>query len=401
MTTRQSKRAHPFGTSFVLDETREFIGSIVWAPGYVLDLMTLAVTLTHVLGNPKGRAVLTAVPHIMGYSKDWGVGKSTLFSQVPMLLADHPWQVGRGTTEPSINSKFLAGPVNALVVDDMGKVFGENGLSGKLTKLYDLLVKSYTSDGVISVSANRVAKDLPVFCMAFMNGLEKSAPDDLLSRAIVIEMKRKPARVRKANALSAGVKADAEALREALHGWAGSQVSFIEDFLLNEVIHLHPSLNDRLLQKWGALFALAHAAGGTWPGRIMTAFMRLALDASEKPPVLPFQQLLLDTAGIIEQYKVPVIFTADLIAELRELPDGDYYNKADNAYLVETLFPKALGPSEDLTGLNLEGEMVSARGRKAGPLLRKAAQLYALINPEPEQHEPNAVQRELEMRKAS
>lgn len=391
------RKENPFGSSFVLDETREFIDQIVWAPKEYLDLMTLALALSHVLGNPRGRKVLSSVPHILVTSKKYGVGKSTFAAQLPMLLGSRPWKVGRSTTEPSINSKFLTDGADILIVDDIGKIFGENGLAGKLTKLYDLLVQCYLRTGQISVSVQRVAKDLPVFAMAFMNGLEKAAADDLIDRSICMAMPEKPSRIRKMNALSADVANDAEELREALHGWAGSQVDFVKEFLRDEVGRVHPALTDRVLQKWGGLFALAYAAGGDWPERCMDAFLLLALDSSQKPPVMRYQKCLMDTADVLTAKKADRIFIGDLIAALRELPDGQYYDDASTDYLVKRLLPKALGESTVIR-TTVGGKIVSGKGWMAAPVLRAAVQLRQAVYAKPEPDGPDEVERELALR---
>lgn len=395
------RKDNPFGSSFVLDETREFIGTLVWAPAEYLDTMTLVIALTHALGTPANRRAkkppISSVPHVLVTSKNYGVGKSTFAAQVPMLLASRPWAVGRGTTEPAINSRFLSDQTDCLVLDDSGKVFGENGLSGKLTKLYDLLIKCYLSSGVISVSVNRIAKDLPAFAVAFMNGLEKATPDDLRDRAIVMEMPVKPARIRLADALSGDTAEDAQELRENLADWAGRNMEAIRLFLRDDVGKVHPALVDRPLQKWGGLFAVASAAGGDWPQRCMDAFLRLALGSSQKPPVMRYQKCLMDAADVIAMAKADRVFTADLIAGLRALPEGEYYEEASTDYLVKKLLPKALGPSQVIRR-TAGGQVVSGKGWMAAPVLKAAAQLRQAIYAKPEPDGPGEVERELMLR---
>jgi hypothetical protein len=338
------------------------------------------------------------VPHILVTSKKPGVGKSTFAAQLPMLLGSRPWAVGRGTTEPAINSKFLTDGADVLVADDIGKIFGENGLSGKLTKLYDLLVKCYLRTGTVSVSVNRVAKDLPVFAMAFMNGLEKSAADDLIDRSICMPMPEKPARIRKMDALSPDIAREAEELREDLHGWAGGQLDVIKVFLRDEARKVHPAMGDRVFQKWSGLFAVACAAGGDWPERCMDAFLLLALDSSQRPPVMRWQQCLLDAATVITGAKADRIFLADLIHGLRSLDDGEYYDEASTDYLVKRLLPKALGPPQAIRGRTRFGKVAVGQGWMAAPLLLAAAVLHDQVNARPAPGEPDEVEQALALR---
>jgi hypothetical protein len=377
-------------TDFVLDEVYRFVSTMFWGPEEYRRALTLLLAVSHV------KDAFSAVPHVLMTSDRPGTGKTTATKNIPLMLASRPWVVGRTTTEYALMNKFLDRNTSpdSILADDVSKSFTESGTGGRGSKLYQLLVDCYLSNAKVSMSVNRVSTDVPAYAMAWMNGLNNAVPADLASRAIEFRLKPKPRKVKLQDALSPGVQAEGEILREALHSWARSNTAQLRKFMQSGALRVHPLLTDRTLQKWGPLFALADAAGGAWPGACMDAFQLLGLDASEKTPVLPFQQVLLDTAKIVMDAGVDRVFTADLVAALRERPE-EFYQQADDRYLVEQLLPRALGPVREMRGRSLDGTVVQGAGRMAAPILRAAAELHEQLFPEPEETGPDAVQREL------
>ncbi len=98
--------------------------------------------------------------------------------------------------------------------------------------------------------------------------------------------------------MSAPVRMEAEPLKAELRRWANSRRREMAQWLIENGHRVHPLLNDRLLQLWGPLFAIAHVAGGDWPQLCLDAFLSLGLDESEKPVLQRDEQALLDTARI-------------------------------------------------------------------------------------------------------
>lgn len=381
--TRQS-------SDFVLNAVRGFTSTLFWGPDEYLDAHTLILAVTHV------KDTFTTVPYALVTSDKPKVGKTTLSTDIPALLADMPWEVNSLTTEPAMRAKFMDRvPPSALCLPDAGKIFGESGLNGRTSKVYQLLVAGYRRTGKVEVSVNRVSTLLPAYFVAFLDGLNNAVPGDLATRAVQFKLTLKPPEIRLRDALSVPVAREAEPLQKALHRWAGSNRRVMREFLLDGVTRVHPLLTDRLLQLWGPLFAVAHAAGGTWPQRCLDAFLEMALDEGDKPVLLADQKALLDTAQIAMKNGVSVVFTADLVRALRELRDGEFYTEVDNRYLVEDLLPRALGPSVNLRGQSLDGRLVTGKGRKVAPILRAAADLQEMLYPAAEDNGPDAVQQEL------
>jgi hypothetical protein len=375
---------------FVLCRVRQFVDTLWWAPEEYLDAMTLVLAVTH------AKDAFTSVPYVLITSDKPKTGKTTASTHVPLLLADMPWEVNSLTTEPAVRAKFMDRvPPSAIVMPDIGKIFGESGLNGRTSKVYQLLIGGYVRNGKIEVSVNRVSTQVPAYFVAFLDGLNNAVPADLATRCIKMRVTAKPSGIRKRDALSPGVAKEAEPLRTALHRTVVSRRKDMQKFLLGKVLGIHEKLVDRDLQTWGPLFAVADAAGGEWPARCLSAFLELALDASDKPQVLLDQQCLLDVAGIAVRSGASVLFTGELTEALRELPSGQYLDIDDND-LASYLLPQALGPAQEMTGPSLDGTRVlKGMARKVAPVLRAAAALRRELYPPAPAAGPSALEREL------
>jgi hypothetical protein len=379
-------------SDYVPNKIRAFIDGLVYAPDEYKDILTMVLAVGHT------RESFTTLPHVLATAETAASGKSTIACDIPMLLAFNPWKLGKLTTEPALRSKYLDRLRPTPVADDIGKIFGDNGTSGKGNLIYALLIDCYRKDGVLEVSRSGVNQKLQTYSTAYMNGLKNAVPADLFTRAIHFQMKEAPSGLRIRDALEDSVVADAEILREALHSWAGSHGTQMTAFMRGPVRFIHPLLEKRKLQVFGPVFAAANAAGGDWPRRIFDAFVMIALDASEKPVLVPEQRALLHAAELIMRRDLDRVFTSDLMALLREMPAGDYYRKAEDSHLVTRIFPEALGAARPITTRALTGPYKGQRGRAKGwesaPILHAAADLREMLYP-PMPVEANETETEL------
>lgn len=378
---------------FALSVTRNFIETIMWAPDEQLDALTLILALTHV------KDISPNVPYVLATGKR-AAGKSTLTKNIPLLLASRPFAVDRLITAEAVRNSFLvAEPADTLVFDDASKVWGEDGRKAGTSMATQLAVAAWEDTGSVGVSRNGSTVRAPAYCVCFFNGLGDVLPEDVRTRCIVFPTTAKPDGVRKRGARSVPVRKDAEPVKLQLSRWANSVKRQAASWLIENGHRIHPLMDNRLGQLWGPLFALAAQAGGDWPRRCLDAFLALGLDASEKPVVQRDEQALLDTAKVIMAAGADRVFTAELVPALRALPDP-YYREVDSKYLVEDLLPRALGPSREMRGKSMNGEVVRGMGRVAAPILAKAAQLHDDLYPQPEQGGPDRVQQELTLVRA-
>jgi hypothetical protein len=379
-------------SDYVPNKVLAFISQLVYAPDEYKRTLVMLLAVGH------AREAFTTLPHLLATAETPASGKTTIAADIPMLLAFNPWKIGKLTTEPALRAKYLDRTRPTPVADDIGKIFGDNGTSGKGNLIYALLIDAYRKDGVVEVSRSGVNQKLHTFSTAYMNGLKNAVPGDLFTRAIHFQMKEAPSGLQLRDALEDSVTADAEILKEALHSWAGGRAEQMTAFMRGPVRFIHPKLEKRKRQIWGPLFAAAAAAGGMWPRWIYDAFLMIALDASEKPVLVPEQLALLDTADIIMTRELDYVFTSDLMRLLRDKPAGDYYRKAEDTHLNGNVLPAALGKAVPLTGTVLTGEDKGRYGRSKGweaaPILHAAADLRDMLYP-PMEHVADETENDL------
>jgi hypothetical protein len=378
---------------YTLNAVRGFTDTLMWAPGEQLDALTLVLALTYVTD------ISPNVPYVLA-TGERAAGKSTLTKNIPLLLANKPFIVDLMVSQDAVRNVFLTKDApKTLLFDDASKMWGESGRARSTNIQTQLAVNAYEDTGKVSVSRNGSTVSVPAYAVCFFNGLGDVIPDDVSTRCIRFPTVKKPEGIRKRGARTAPVRMEAEPLQKELQRWAAANRRQMAAWLIASGHRIHPLLDDRLLQLWGPLFAVAHAAGGEWPRKCMDAFLSLGLDESEKPVLQRDEQALLDTAKIAVDTGASVLFTADLVPALRQLPDA-FYRKVDDGYLVGDLLPRALGPSRMLKGKSLDGRTVTGMGRGTAQILRAAADLQEELHPVPEQAEPDAVQRELELTEA-
>jgi hypothetical protein len=250
-------------SDFVPNKVRGLLEQTVYSRAEYKDVMTMVLAVSH------ARDAFTAVPLVLATSETPASGKTTLAMDIPLLLAFSAWKINRLTTIDAMRSKYLERVRPNPVVDDVGKIFGDTGMNGRLSWVYTLLIDCYTQDGVVEVSRNGSNQKLSSYGVAFMNGLKNAVPGDLFTRCVHMpDMEPVPEGVELRDVKSPAVKADARLLYAALHSWATSRADEMTAFMNGLVKYVHPKLIGRLRQIWGPVFAAAHAAGGEWPRKI-------------------------------------------------------------------------------------------------------------------------------------
>ena len=373
---------------YIPNKIRDWEAGLVYARDEYLDVHVMQLAVTHIATNDDD-GPFTTVGHCLGTGPK-GSGKSTLFTDIPRMLAFNPFSWSKDDTEPALQHAFdQRERVGGLVLDDVGKIFGDSGNAGKLSKVYSFIIKGYRRGATTQMSRNQVTVGTPCFTTVFMNGLEKAVPDDAWDRSIHYKNFRKaPSGYKLRDALSAKVHAEGELLKEALHSWATGAREFCIKFMQHDVHRIHPLLEGRRLQKWGPSFALAYYAGGEWPRRIFDAFLLMELDSGSRPSPVPEQKLLMDVGNVLERRRVRAIHTSDLIVALRELPESGLYKKSSDAEMKDMLF-ETLGESKSVKAVALYGphkdQEGTAKGWQALPIIKAAIELHDMLYPPLEQ----------------
>lgn len=369
---------------YIPNKVRDWEGGLVYARDEYLDVMVMQLGASHI-ASPGDDGPFSTVAHGIATGPK-GSGKSTFAFDIPEMLAFNPFSWGKSDTEPALQHAFdQRERVGMLLLDDVGKIFGDSGNAGKLSKVYDIAIKGYRNGYKVKFSRNQVSQGVSGFTTVMMTGLDKAIPDDLFDRAVSYKNFRKaPPGYKLRNALSPKVHAEAELLKEALHSWATGAIDFVKKFMQHDVERIHPLLVGRRLQKWGPYFALAAYAGGAWPRRIFDAFLVMELDAGCRPSPVPEQKCLLDVGNVLERRRVKAIHTSDLIAALRELPDAGLYIKSTDAEMKDMLYD-VLGESKSVKAVALYGPHKdlegTAKGWQALPAIKAAIELHDMLYP--------------------
>jgi hypothetical protein len=159
-------------------------------------------------------------------------------------------------------------------------------------------------------------EELPAFCAVAIAGLG-NLPDTLLSRAVVVRMRRRaPTETvepfRRRTSLVEGNE-----LRDRLAAWTDAVRP-----TLGQTWPLMPAgIADRDADVWEALLATADATGGSWPNRARVAAITLVTAARESTPSLGVR-LLSDLHNVFGERAV--MPTADIIAALCAMEEAPW-----------------------------------------------------------------------------
>ena len=182
-------------------------------------------------------------------------------------------------------------------------------------------------------------EDIPAYCAVAVAGLG-NLPDTILSRSVIVRMKRRapheavePFRVSK-------FEAEASAIRQHIEQWASQRKD-----LLSNMKPLPPEVTDRDADVWEALIAIGDCADEQWSQAIRVTAVTLVTLKREAPQSLGIL-LLSDIRAIFDNKNIQSISTKVLLLELNNLttsPWGDLEHKElDDRRLSRFLKPYAV-----------------------------------------------------------
>jgi Protein of unknown function (DUF3631) len=349
----------------VLDDIRSFVSSVLYASAEQIDALTLACAVTHSVES------FSTVPRLLFTSPEAQSGKTTGLDVVTML-SNNAWEAD--ATVYALRAKFAEPERPTIVVDEISDVFGKSGLRGQSNPLGGVLRKGYRASASMSMAVDRTATDVSCYSVAAMAGLKTACPGDIRSRCIIFRMRPLPDTVEVADSQDSDTQALGGQYRAMLHQWVRDNAGEIR-YAFRNSRRPHPKFRARRQQIWGPLMAVAQVAGGSWPKRALAAFRELALDASDMPVLSPQQTVLRDAASVFERTEAERMFTIDLAARLRDIPDRPLYSLTDRA--LAQLMCQGLG---ETTVMRI-GEQ-RARGFYAHNVLAAWTKLEAKLSPQ-------------------
>ena len=161
-----------------------------------------------------------------------------------------------------------------------------------------------------------ITEEIPAYCAVALAGLG-GLPDTILSRSVVIRMRRR-APDESVEPWRRRIHApEAECLRDKLAVWA--------EKALGRVIDTWPEMpaevKDRDADVWEALLVVADVAEGDWPKRARVAAVALVTEGKENSPSLGVR-LLSDLRKVFGD--ADKMFTDDILAKLHALDDAPW-----------------------------------------------------------------------------
>lgn len=177
-----------------------------------------------------------------------------------------------------------------LLVDECDAIF-TGSKTDSSEELRGLINSGYRKGATAGRAAVRgkevITEDWPSFCAVALAGLN-TLPDTLMTRSVVIGMKRRR-RDQKLEPFRRRVNgSEADDLRLSLEEWADEH----RDALADAWPDLPPEVEDRDADVWECLLAIADAAGGPWPALARGAAVKMVGDSKKRPQSLGVQLLI-------------------------------------------------------------------------------------------------------------
>ena len=291
----------PVDPAVMLSEVSDLILRFIVLDREQADAAALWAAFTHLID------AVEVAPLLLANAPEKACGKSQLLTLIG-------WLVKRPLPAANSSSAFLFRAVGkwtpTVLIDEADTFIRDN------EELKGLINAGHTRQNAYVgrvVGDNHEPTLFPVWSAKAMAGiaLEKHLPDATMSRAIVINMRRK----------LPGEKV--ERLRYAEHDLFEKYASMLARFGVDyhdEVRRSRPTLpdalSDRAQDNWEPLLSIAGCAGPTWLDRATRAALKLS--GKSETAQSASNELLGDILHVFESKQVARIGTADLIAALIE-----------------------------------------------------------------------------------
>ena len=304
----------------LLDDLYDFTGRFVAYPSVHEHVAhVLWVAHTHLM------AAWNSTPRLAFLSPEPASGKTRAL-EVTELLVPNPVQAVNVTPAYLFRKVGDAAGPPTVLYDEIDTVFGPKAKDNE--EIRGLLNAGHCKGAVAGrcvVKGKLVeTEEIPAYCAVALAGLG-GLPDTILSRAVIVRMKRR-APSEQVDAFRRRVhEGDGHALRDRLARWAAQ--------ILEDVGEAWPEMpegiEDRDADIWEPLLAVADAAGGHWPDTARVTAVTLVTLSKGSTPSLGVR-LLADIRTVFTDRDRDSLATGDLLASLHDLdesPWGDLRGK--------------------------------------------------------------------------
>ncbi len=301
----------------MLREVYDFLGRFV---AYPSEHARVAHALWIVHAHMMDRWDIT--PRIAFLSAEPQSGKSRALD-VTKLLVPRPMQTVNMSPAALFRCVQSEGGAPTLLFDEIDTVFGPKAkenedIRGLLNAGYERGAKTYRC--VLRGNGPPELEGIEAYCAVALAGIGW-LPDTILSRSVIVRMRRRHQGEQVESFRRRLVSKDAGRIREAIETWAASQPSEIR------WPELPDQIQDRAADIWEPLIWIADAIGGDWTARARSAGVALVTEATDMEVSLGIRLLadIQTVFGDTEQMSSKHIL--DKLCALEESPWGDIRGK--------------------------------------------------------------------------
>jgi hypothetical protein len=299
----------------VLDAVYVFLGRFVAYPSEHAHVAhTLWIVHTHLM------EVWDSTPRLAFLSAEPASGKTRAL-EVTELLVPHPVQTVN--VSPAYLFRKVGNEDGATILfDEIDTIFGAKAkdhedIRGLLNAGHR---RGATTGRCVVRGRTVVTEELPAYAAVALAGLGW-LPDTLLSRSVVIRMRRRSSAERIEPYRRRLQEHIGWTLRDRIASWAEGVASAIKWPSLPEQI------TDRNADLWEPLVAVADVVGGDWPSRARVAAVALVAEGREVEPSLGVK-LLVDLKQVFgDTRELPSKAILDSLQSLPESPWSDLRGK--------------------------------------------------------------------------
>lgn len=294
-----------------------------------------------------------STPRIAFLSPEPGSGKTRALEIVETLVPQ-PMTAVNASAAALFRSVSAGTGKPTILFDEIDTVFGPK--AGDNEELRGFLNAGHRRTGVtyrcIGDGGNQTVQAFPSYCAVAVAGLG-SLPDTILSRSVVIRMRRR-ARNEKVEPFRARIhEAEGHALRDRLAAWAAQAHG--------DVTGAWPAMpdgvTDRPADVWEPLLAVADAIGGHWPDRARQACVTLVKASKVNDKGSLGVRLLTDLRDhvMVGIDRLPTVAILDRLNALDDAPWADLNGKPlDNRRLSRMLAEYMTADNEPITSRNIK-----------------------------------------------
>jgi hypothetical protein len=290
----------------LLDDVKAFLSRFVVYPGeHELNAHTLWI------GHCWFMDVWESTPRIAFLSPEPASGKSRALEVTEPLV---PRPVLAVNTTPAYLFRKVSDPegLPTILYDEIDTVFGPKAKEHEeIRGMLNAGHRNGATAGRCVVRGKEVfTEELPAYCAVALAGLD-DLPDTIMTRAVVVRMRRRATDERVEPWRRRITQSDAEKMAGRLRDWSGTA-----DPLVDGWPAMPDGVEDRDADVWEALLAVADLAGGHWPKTARDAAAALVTASRRRPPSIGVL-LLRDIKKVFDTYRgSDKLVTEDIIRGL-------------------------------------------------------------------------------------